>query len=70
MATLKQTIDAGKSQEGKKLVSTAELNEIRNLCDLDDEGDFVVISNKVVTEAGKIGYTAEEVDGGFLFTAK
>ncbi len=70
MATLKQTIDAGKSQEGKMLVATADLNDIRVLCDLDDEGDFVVIPEKVVTEAEKVGYLAEETDGGFLFKAK
>ena len=70
MATLKELICAGTSQDGKLLCSAATMNSVRNVCDLDDEGEFIAVHEKVVSEAEKVGYTAEKCKGGWLFKEK
>lgn len=68
MATLTQTIEAGSDKDGKLFVEASALDEVRNVCSMDEEGEFVVDSTKVVPESEKIGYKAEETEGGYLFT--
>ena len=70
MATLEEHICAGTSQDGKLLCSAATMNSVRNVCDLDDEGEFTAVHEKVVSEAGKIGYVAEKCKAGWLFKKK
>ena len=70
MATLEETICKGTSQDGKLLCSAASMQSVRSCCDLDEEGEFAPVHEKVVTEAEKIGYTAEKHETGWLFKKK